>query len=149
MTGHEMIGGLTIVMGLIAAFVGMVVADHSIHSARRAYRRTTLHSVATVGGWGSWFLSGFSGVTMGVQWLYAVGIWLARAPVVRVDSIVGAGDSFIGGFLTGWIQGRSFADALRWAVAAGAATAITPGTELCYRADVRRLLPRVTVTRIA
>ncbi len=76
MAAHEMIGGMTIVMGLIAACVGMVVANHSIRSARRAYRRTTLHSAATLGGWGSWFLSGFSGVTMGVQWLYAVGMWL-------------------------------------------------------------------------
>ena len=76
MAVHELIGGLTILMGLIAAFVGMVVANHSIHSARRTYRRTTLLSAASLGGWGSWFLSGFSGMTMGVQWLYAVGLWL-------------------------------------------------------------------------
>ena len=76
------------------------------------------------------------------------GVWLARPPKVRVDSIVGAGDSFVGGFLSGWAAGRPLVEAFRLGIASGTATAITPGTELCHRADVRRFLPRVTITRV-
>ena len=77
------------------------------------------------------------------------GVWLARAPKVRVDSIVGAGDAFVGGFLCGWAAGRPLVEAFRLGIASGTATAMTPGTELCHRADVRRLLPRVTITQVA
>ena len=100
------------------------------------------------------------------------GMWMARPPSVRVQSAVGAGDSLIGGFLFGWFRslsldpmgrGRkrrlaslaqrelvgSLVEAFRWGIAAGAATAMTPGTELCHRADVLRLLPRVAVRQIA
>jgi hypothetical protein len=74
---ERVIGGVMIVMGLIAAWVGMVVASRSLQSASRIYRRTSLLSAATLEGWGSWFLGGFSGMTMGIRWLYAVGAWLA------------------------------------------------------------------------
>ena len=76
------------------------------------------------------------------------GIWLAHPPVVRVSSAVGAGDSLVGGFLVGWLRGAGFLEALRLGVACGAASAMTPGTELCHRADVRRVLPRVTIRRV-
>lgn len=69
----------------------------------------------------------------------------ATPPKVRADSAVGAGDSLVAGFLAGWLKTRSLAEALRLGIACGAATAMTPGTELCHRADVRRLLRRVTI----
>ena len=75
-------------------------------------------------------------------------LWHARPPTVRVNSAVGAGDSLVGGFLAGWAAGRPLAEAFRLGVAAGAATTLTPGTELCHRADVRRLLPRVRMKKI-
>jgi len=77
------------------------------------------------------------------------GIWLARPPTVKADSAVGAGDSLVGGFLVGWASGRPLVEAFRLGVASGTAAAMTPGTELCHRADVRRLLPRVAVRRLA
>jgi 6-phosphofructokinase 2 len=36
-------------------------------------------------------------------------------------------------------QGRPLPEALRFGVAAGAATVMNPGTELCHRADAERL----------
>jgi len=75
-------------------------------------------------------------------------VWEARPPAVKVDSAVGAGDSLVGGFLAGWASGQPLVEAFRLGVAAGAATAMTPGTELCHRDDVRRILRRVTVRRI-
>ena len=77
------------------------------------------------------------------------GVWVARSPAVSVDSAVGAGDSLVGGFLSAWARRQPLLEAFRLGVASGTATAMTPGTELCHRADVRRLLPRVTIWRVA
>lgn len=77
------------------------------------------------------------------------GVWVARPPTVPVDSAVGAGDSLVGGFLAGWARGRALVEAFRLGVASGTAAAMTPGTKLCRRADVRRILPRVVIRRLA
>ncbi len=61
------------------------------------------------------------------------------APKVDVRSAVGAGDSFVGGMTLGLAQGRSLEDAFRLGIAAGTATVLTAGTELCRAEDVERL----------
>ena len=71
--------------------------------------------------------------------------WVAQAPAVRVQSTVGAGDSMVAGFVLGWLRTHALEEAFRWGMACGTATALTPGTELCHRADVERLSRRVTV----
>ena len=76
------------------------------------------------------------------------GIWKANAPKVTEVSAVGAGDSFIGGFLSTLSLGLDAGAALKRACAAGAATALTPGTELCHASDIHRLVERVTLERI-
>ena len=76
-------------------------------------------------------------------------VWFAAPPRVRVDSAVGAGDSFVGGFLMGWSARHSLLEAFRLGMACGAASAMTSGTKLCHRADVRRLIRRVALQRIA
>jgi fructose-1-phosphate kinase PfkB-like protein len=76
-------------------------------------------------------------------------VWLARAPVVRTETAVGAGDSLVGGFVTGWLRGLGLVEAFRLGVACGAACAMTPGTELCRRGDVRRVVRHVSVRRVA
>lgn len=58
---------------------------------------------------------------------------------VRMVSAVGAGDSFLAGFVLRLAQGRGADVALRTAVAAGSAAVLTPGTELCRPDDVERL----------
>lgn len=60
-------------------------------------------------------------------------------PQVRVQSTVGAGDSFLAAFVLRLAQGRTLAEAFRSAVAAGSATVTTRATELCHRVDVERL----------
>ncbi len=72
-------------------------------------------------------------------------VWRAQAPKVRVQSAVGAGDALVAGLLVGWLRTRSMEQAFRLGVACGSATAMTPGTELCHRADVERLRSRVTL----
>ncbi len=59
---------------------------------------------------------------------------------IRVLSAIGAGDSFIGGLCLGLPRGDDLPTALRLAVATATATLLTPGTELCRKADVDRLL---------
>lgn len=60
-------------------------------------------------------------------------------PEVEPKSAVGAGDSFLAGFLNGLNDGRGVEAAARKAVAAGAAALLTPATELCRKEDVDRL----------
>lgn len=70
------------------------------------------------------------------------------SPKVEVRNTVGAGDSAIAGLVLKLSQGDGLEEACRLAAAAGAATAMTPGTELCRREDVERLLPYVKVERL-
>lgn len=62
---------------------------------------------------------------------------------VEVQSTVGAGDSMVAGIVAGLERGDDIVDAVRLGVAAGTAAVLTPGTELCRREDVERLLPQV------
>ena len=75
--------------------------------------------------------------------------WMAHPPAVKTESAVGAGDSLVAGFVVGWLRSRSLVEALRLGVACGSATAMTPGTELCHRKDVQRVLPRVRIARVS
>lgn len=65
------------------------------------------------------------------------------APTVPIQSKVGAGDSMMGGAALALARGRPLVEAARYGVAAGTAAVITPGTELCRRADVERLYKQV------
>ena len=73
------------------------------------------------------------------------GAWRAEALPVEVASSVGAGDSFVGALVWRLQQGQSLPDAFGWAMAAGSAALLTPGTGLCLPQDVQRLQPLVQV----
>lgn len=78
--------------------------------------------------------------------LVARGVCLqARPPRVRVRSAIGAGDSALAAFLWCWLKSRDLAGSLRWAMAAGAASAMRPAPELCRRQDVERLVRRINL----
>ncbi|MEX0752701.1 MAG: 1-phosphofructokinase family hexose kinase [Xanthobacteraceae bacterium] len=70
-------------------------------------------------------------------------IWLAEAVPVKTMSAVGAGDSFLGAMVWALAAGKTVEDAFRYGVAAGSAALLTPGTDLCQRDDVERLLGQV------
>lgn len=61
------------------------------------------------------------------------------APKVQTCSSVGAGDSFLAGLVLRLAQGASRETAFRFALAAGTAALLTPGTALCRREDTERL----------
>lgn len=73
------------------------------------------------------------------------GAWRAYAPAVPAISSVGSGDAMVAGLVQVLSQGGSLEKALSVGAAAGAAAALTPGTQPCRQADVLRLLPRVQV----
>ena len=70
---------------------------------------------------------------------HADGQMYLPSPDVPVKSAVGAGDSFLAAMTLALARGEAPERAFAFGVAAGAATAMTSGTELCHRADVERL----------
>lgn len=72
----------------------------------------------------------------------------AKAPAVQVRSKVGAGDSFVGGYVLALARGGTEAEALAMGVAAAAAAVMSAATELCRNEDVLRLLPQAVVETV-
>jgi 1-phosphofructokinase family hexose kinase len=72
----------------------------------------------------------------------------ARAPHVEPSSTVGAGDTLLAGFIAARVSGRSFDDAVRSAVAAGAASVLEPGPGRFDPREASRLTPLVTLERL-
>jgi 6-phosphofructokinase 2 len=72
----------------------------------------------------------------------------AQPPAITPVSVVGAGDSFLGGLVHGLAAGRDPGEALRWAVACGSAALLAPGTQLCRPLDAERLAKRVCVSAV-
>jgi 6-phosphofructokinase 2 len=66
-----------------------------------------------------------------------------RTPTVDIKSRVGAGDTMVGGITLALARGWPVREAARYGVAAGSATVMTPGTELCRQEDVARLYARL------
>lgn len=62
-----------------------------------------------------------------------------RAPVVKVESRFGAGDSMVAGIVSGLLRGLPFDQSVLYGIAAGTASVMNPGTELCRHEDVERL----------
>jgi 6-phosphofructokinase 2 len=76
------------------------------------------------------------------------GLWHVNAANSHVVSAIGAGDSFVGGFVLGLHQNQPAPEALRMGAAAAAAAVLSEGTQLCQRDDWDRLLPLTKLTRI-
>jgi 1-phosphofructokinase len=87
-------------------------------------------------------------VTMGSRGAICVRdeqVWRVHPPAVERRSTVGSGDSFVAGFAVALARGQPLEDALRLASAAGAATALAPGTGLAAAETVRALVTQVRV----
>ncbi len=87
-------------------------------------------------------------VSMGADGILLLGDkeqYLASPPKVKVENTIGAGDSAIAGFVYGLSEGKTLKEALAYAVAAGTATTLKPGTALCHKEDFLKLLPQINV----
>jgi 6-phosphofructokinase 2 len=79
----------------------------------------------------------------GVLWMTRSERGRLAAPAVPVKSSVGAGDSMVAGIVLALARGQSMRDAVAFGVAAGAASVMNPGTELCHPEDVARLYTEI------
>ncbi|MCF3972703.1 1-phosphofructokinase family hexose kinase [Paracoccus salsus] len=76
------------------------------------------------------------------------GAWHAEAARVPVVSAVGAGDSFVAGFVLAMARDWPVQEALAMGASAAAAAVMTPATELCHAHDVDRLFADRLITRL-
>jgi len=70
---------------------------------------------------------------------HAGGVIVRPALKVAVKSATGAGDSFVGGMVHGFLRGEDAGQAFRWGMAAGTAAVLSPGTDLCHPDAVRQM----------
>ena len=75
----------------------------------------------------------------GVLWMSQSERGRLATPAVPVKSSVGAGDSMVAGIVLALSRGQTLREAITLGVAAGAASVMNPGTELCHPEDVGRL----------
>lgn len=81
-------------------------------------------------------------ISMGPRGAYLVTKDLSehfKAPVVKTQSTVGAGDSMVAGMIHTLAQGKDFHEMVRMGIACGTAATMNPGTELFRKEDVERL----------
>lgn len=78
----------------------------------------------------------------------AAGTYVGRSPKVEARSTIGSGDSLLGAMLWSLTRGDAPEEALRWGLAAGAATALTDGSEIARRPVVERLYAEASVERV-
>ena len=76
------------------------------------------------------------------------GVFFASAPKIGVVSTIGAGDSMIAGFLSGYVAGKNHEECLRRAVAFGSAACLRAGTQPPLPEDVAKLEAKITAEKI-
>lgn len=70
---------------------------------------------------------------------------MVTPPPVRKLSTVGAGDSMVAGMILALAEGKSNTEVLCMGVAAGTSATMNPGTQLCHKEDVEKMLPKLRV----
>ena len=94
-----------------------------------------------------------AGIEMVVATIGASGLWAVTAnetlfapalPITAVNT-AGAGDALVAGISAGIARGWPWRRGLELGIAAAAAVCLTPGTAICKRGDVNRLLPQVKI----
>jgi 1-phosphofructokinase family hexose kinase len=94
--------------------------------------------------------AGSAAITLGADGLVWVEskhgpVWSARPPRLKAISAVGSGDSTLGGFACAAARGIIGEDALRLAVACGAANCLADAPARIDRATVESLIPQIEV----
>ena len=73
-------------------------------------------------------------------------VYMAEAPAGELKNSVGAGDSMVAGFITGWITRRDYEYAFRMGVSAGSASAFSEN--LATRAEAEEVMKRCEVIKL-
>ncbi len=66
-------------------------------------------------------------------------VYQSPSPTVKRKSTVGAGDTMVAGMVLALTRGWDWGDVLKYGIAAGTATTLNAGTELCKLSDVEKL----------
>lgn len=122
-------------LGEFEAFLGRNLKHNEVGAAAQAHIRTGAAQ--------------YIAVTLGADGaVLASADQIVRLPAidVPVNSATGAGDSFVAGMVWSLAEGHSIDEAFRFGQAAGAATVMTSGTELCRQQDVLDLYRRAIPT---
>ncbi|MFA5087816.1 MAG: 1-phosphofructokinase [Candidatus Omnitrophota bacterium] len=75
-------------------------------------------------------------------------IWKAVPPRIKCRNSVGCGDAFIGGYVYGIHRGKTLKEALRLAVAAGAANSASLRPGAVEKSQIEKMLARVKMTKV-
>lgn len=120
----------------IAALTGEDVEDEEklIAAAKKLHASGVEHVVISLGARGAMMVCGD-------------GVILGRPPRIHAVNTVGCGDAMTAAFGMAIERGDSAEDAMRFAVAVSAASALNIGTGSVDRADFEMLYPQVTITR--
>jgi 6-phosphofructokinase 2 len=65
------------------------------------------------------------------------------SPLVKIKSVVGAGDSMVAGIVLALAQEKNLEETLHYGVACGTAATMNPGTELCRKEDAELLFQKL------
>ena len=69
---EHLISALVIAMGVLATAVGVIASANRLRIAGRAHRRIETLYDSMSESWTAWFLGGFSGVSLGTHWVWAI-----------------------------------------------------------------------------
>lgn len=70
-------------------------------------------------------------------------VYIADAPKGTLKNSVGAGDSMVAGFITGWLSTHNYANAFKMGIAAGSASAFSDN--LATKDEVDNLFDRIEI----
>jgi 6-phosphofructokinase 2 len=70
-------------------------------------------------------------------------VFKIAAPVVKIKSTVGAGDSMVAGIVFSISKKKTLEESLQYGVACGTASTLNAGTSLCKKEDVERLYEQI------
>lgn len=73
-------------------------------------------------------------------------VYMAEAPKGTLKNSVGAGDSMVAGFITGWLKERNYEDAFKMGIAAGSASAFSDN--LATKHEVDNLVSGIEVVQV-
>ena len=73
-------------------------------------------------------------------------VYMAEAPKGTLKNSVGAGDSMVAGFITGWLKEHNYEDAFKMGIAAGSASAFSDNLATMHEVD--SLVSRIEVVQV-
>ncbi len=113
----------------------LVTRTHALRAAERIRRMGAVSVVLSLG-------------SQGAVGAFPDGVFEAVPPPVQAVCPIGAGDALAAAFVWACRQGSDSVDALRWAVAAGTASATLPGVRFASLAETRAIYKGVETRRI-